>query len=99
MRAIGRWWRKKQREIDMALVWPRCLSYAGKHSDRWRGTVYTPIDLARVQFSMHVLYDDAWTKDFTRSEIEEFVDRLRPGDREPLLIGRRDEGKKGGGDP
>lgn len=83
IKAIGRWWRKSQRKTDMTILWPQCLHSAGKRyeADRWRGSPYTALDLAKVCFMAHADNDTAWTKDFTHEEIKEFIDKLRPGDR------------------
>ena len=83
LKKLGKWWRKKQREMDMEILWPQCLHRANKEceADRWRGSPYTALDLAKISFSAHAFLDDAWKKDFTHDEIKEFVDNLKPGDK------------------
>lgn len=35
----------------------------------------------KAAFTCHAFKDEAWTKDFSPSEIKEFIGKLRPGDR------------------
>lgn len=74
---LGKWWRKRQRKIDMEVVWPKCIAHAGGNIGHIWDALYT----ARFAFSCYVVRSKAWTKDFSRVEIEDFVGRLRPGDR------------------
>lgn len=46
---IMRWWRARQRRIDIAILWPACKEYAGD------------LDQARAAFAIHAYMDPAWT--------------------------------------
>jgi hypothetical protein len=43
-----RWWHKRQRNIDVQILWPACLKQAA-----------TP-DRAREAFALHAVHDAAW---------------------------------------
>lgn len=59
---IGRWWRRRQREIDARILWPSCANA-------------TPsLDMAKAAFMLHATNDPAWTTDYTDPEIIEIVD-------------------------
>lgn len=71
--AIGRWWRKRQRRIDMEILWPSIKDDAlHGQASKDRPSLY----LARSAFRMHCLSDPAWTKDLSLIQIEEIVGRL-----------------------
>lgn len=61
---LGRWWRRRQRAIDIDILWSTCKEQAGT------------LDRARAAFLLHAAIDDAWTKDMTHEEIVDFVGRL-----------------------
>lgn len=63
--ALGRWWRKRQRRIDVEILWPCC-------KEEEAPSMY----MARSVFRHHCIYDPAWTKDLSLIEIEEIVGRL-----------------------
>lgn len=62
---IGRWWRRRQRAIDLSILWPACKEEAGNLPD------------AREVFFLHCIMDLAWTKDFTFDELIDEVDKLQ----------------------
>lgn len=62
--ALGRWWRKRQRQLDIEMLWPAIR--------RRPCSLY----VARAAFRQHVIYDPAWTKDLDLVQIEEIVGRL-----------------------
>lgn len=62
--ALGRWWRKRQRRIDLEILWPVCK----ENSE----TIFQ----ARAAFTMHCYMDPAWGKDFDAIEIDRIVGRL-----------------------
>ena len=62
---IGRFWRKRQRSIDMAVLWPTCKEYA------------PTLEKARMAFYLHASNDPAWTKDYAAADLIEFVEQLR----------------------
>lgn len=60
----GRWYRRRQRKVDLAVLWPFCVEK-------------TPtLLLAREIFEVHALSDKAWTKDMSRQEIHIFCQGL-----------------------
>lgn len=61
---IGRWWRGRQRNRDIAQLWPTC-----------KGAMHD-IDGARRLFRMFVTADDAWRRDYSQAELEARVRRL-----------------------
>lgn len=62
--ALGRWWRKRQRLIDLDVLWPACRDQAAS------------LYVARSAFRQHCISDPAWTKDFDLIQIEQIVGRL-----------------------
>lgn len=81
IKAIGKWWRKRQRQEDMKILWPACLEAGGKRFQEGKGEIHTVLHYAKAAFACHAFNDKAWTKDFSPTEIEDFIGRLRPGDR------------------
>lgn len=83
VKAIGRWWRRNQRALDMKILWPQCVAHGGKRYriGNWGDSPYSALDLAKACFMVHAAQDTAWTRDLTHEELKDFVDRLRPGDR------------------
>lgn len=72
MKWLGKWWRNRQRAMDLYILWPACKAGADE--------IYTEKDqaiaMARLAFRAHCVMDDAWTKDMTVAEISEHVGRL-----------------------
>lgn len=61
---ITRWWRKRQRDIDVQILWP---SLVRESADLGR---------AKAAFAFHAFRDPAWS-DMDDEQIMAFVDRLR----------------------
>lgn len=61
---VIRWWRKRQREIDLLILWPKCVELA------------PDLDHAKAAFAMHAFNDRAWTEEFDDKTIAEFIDEL-----------------------
>ena len=59
------WWRRRQRAIDMDVLWPACFDMAGGDLVR-----------ARAAFSVHVLSDRAWLE-LGEIEVMAFVEQLK----------------------
>ncbi len=57
LRMLGRLWRKRQRQLDMKLLWPACVNRS------------PDVDTAKIMFAAHALHDPAWTKDLTHDQI------------------------------
>jgi hypothetical protein len=45
---IVMWWRKRQRDLDMVILWPTLLREAGD------------LDRAKAAFAFHAMNDPAW---------------------------------------
>jgi hypothetical protein len=56
MNWVKRWWRKRQRLIDLELLWPVCKARA------------RDIEHARQAFLLHAKLDSAW-QDVTEQEV------------------------------
>lgn len=63
-RSILLLWRKRQRAIDLQILWPSCKELA------------SDMDHARAAFFAHCCMDTAWTKDFSHSALADFVGAL-----------------------
>jgi hypothetical protein len=61
MNWLGKWWRKRQRKIDIQILWPACKQQA------------TTLDIARNIFAAHAFNDTAWVTDFNDAEIWKFI--------------------------
>ena len=61
---LMKWWRARQRRIDMQILWPACKQ------------VTDDLDCAKAAFFFHVARDAAWTKEYTTDELVHFVDEL-----------------------
>lgn len=57
------WWRRRQRAIDMDLLWPICCAHA------------PDLATAKVAFAMHATRDPAWQA-LGDEEVFRFIDRL-----------------------
>lgn len=64
LKMLGRMWRKRQRSIDLDILWPACLDRA------------SDLNHAKSAFAVHVFNDSAWTRDFTEQELIEVISRL-----------------------
>jgi hypothetical protein len=64
---IVMWWRKRQRNLDMEILWPICLREAGS------------LDRAKAAFAYHCFHDPAWTS-LGEDAIIDFIDRLEAHD-------------------
>ena len=62
--AILKWWRARQRKIDIEILWPVCKREA------------SDLDHARAAFAMHVFHDEAWVADFGEDEIIRRIEAL-----------------------
>jgi hypothetical protein len=51
-RAIQRWWRARQRAIDLQILWPICKEKARS------------LDHARAAFAVHAFSDPAWVDEY-----------------------------------
>lgn len=63
--AIMKWWRARQRKIDIEMLWPICKQGA------------SDLDHARAAFAMHVFHDEAWMADFNEDELIERLEALQ----------------------
>jgi len=63
---FGRWWRRRQRAIDLAILWPSCCQQS------------INIEAARDAFYYHVIIDDTWTADYSDGELLSIVASLQP---------------------
>lgn len=70
IKIIGRWWRRRQRSIDLEILWPIFVEKA------------PDIDHAKVAFAFHCFNDTAWTKDFSHDELKNIISGLNPSDRD-----------------
>ena len=61
---IQMWWRQRQRQIDMDMLWPICCAHAPR-----------PPDHAKAAFAVHALHDRAWQA-LGEEETLRFIDRL-----------------------
>ena len=59
-----KWWRKRQRAIDMEILWPVCKEQAAT------------LEHAKAAFAVHVYNDVAWRKDFSESELFDYIEAL-----------------------
>ena len=60
---VIRWWRTRQRDIDLDILWPICKQEAGS------------LDHARAIFAVHAFKDQAWLV-LGEEEIVRRIDRL-----------------------
>lgn len=61
---IGRYWRKRQRQIDIDILWPTCKEQANN------------ISHARGIFYIHCMMDEAWTRDYKPTQIVQIIEGL-----------------------
>jgi hypothetical protein len=67
MKWLGRWWRRRQRAVDLEILWPSFRDMA------------PDLDHAKAGFAYHALRDPAWTRDFSEGEILDIIDRFEAG--------------------
>lgn len=63
-KSLGRWWRKTQRETDLAILWPVCKE------------VSPSIGAAREVFYLHCCIDPAWFEDLSHEQIVTEIRKL-----------------------
>jgi hypothetical protein len=63
IRWLIRWWHKRQRAIDVEILWPACRDQAAT------------LDAARAAFTMHAFHDPAW-QELGSAEIHRRVRQL-----------------------
>ncbi len=62
---LQRWFRARQRKVDLKILWPICKEMA------------EDLDEAKATFMVHVMHDEAWTADYTEAEAISFVSNLK----------------------
>lgn len=65
LKILAPMWRKRQRSIDVSILWPACVDQAAD------------LDHARAAFAVHAFNDSAWTEDFDESQIISLIDDLK----------------------
>jgi hypothetical protein len=63
IRALIRWYRARQRAIDMKILWPACKAQAAD------------IEIARTVFAAHAFTDRAWYCEY-EDRLWDFIDTL-----------------------
>lgn len=61
---LAKWWRKRQRGVDMQILWPACKE------------ITSNLDFARAAFMYHCMNDPAWTTDYTEGDLKVFIGQL-----------------------
>lgn len=61
---LARWWKKRQRAVDIQCLWPSCKENS------------SDTDSARAAFRLHTMIDEAWS-DMSDEEIDHVVATLR----------------------
>jgi hypothetical protein len=64
---IVNWWRARQRQLDLEILWPICKQGAGQNE--------LSLDHARAAFAIHAFNDPAWLC-LGEDAIFEFIDKL-----------------------
>jgi hypothetical protein len=64
---IQAWWRRRQRMVDMDVLWPILLQEAGD------------LDRAKAAFAFHAINDPAWLC-LGEERLRAFIDQLEPYD-------------------
>lgn len=62
--AIGKWWRCRQRSIDLQILWPSCCELA------------PTLDHAKAAFAVHAFNDNAWTDDYDHDALKAYIDAM-----------------------
>jgi hypothetical protein len=60
---FGRWYRARQRRIDVKILWPVIKKQVG-------------IAKAREVFYVHCACDDAWTREYKHADLVSFIAEL-----------------------
>jgi hypothetical protein len=60
---IAMWWQRRQRAIDLDLLWPACCAEA------------PDLDTAKAAFAVHAFNDPAWLA-LGEQEVIRFIDQL-----------------------
>ena len=63
MKWLQRWWHKRQRTIDLTILWPACKRRA------------PTLAMAKAAFAFHAFHDAAWLE-LGEAEIERRIDEL-----------------------
>ena len=64
MNWLTKWWKKRQRRIDVQILWPAIKDNSPS------------LDLARAAFLAHALYDPAW-ESLTDAEVFQYIAKLK----------------------
>jgi hypothetical protein len=72
MKWLLKFWRARQRAIDLDILWPECL----RQAKEWEQADVPALDLAKAAFMTHCANDPAWTKDYDEASLVAYVDRL-----------------------
>jgi hypothetical protein len=63
-RAIKQWWWKRQRKIDIEILWPECKKLA------------PTLHKAKLAFYNHANNTPAWFEYYDRYALRDFIDKL-----------------------
>jgi hypothetical protein len=66
---IARWWRWRQRRIDVEILWPAIRQQA------FESPLCDPYGRARAAFERHMAYDEAW-RDVSAEDRARIIDSL-----------------------
>jgi hypothetical protein len=66
---ITRWWRRRQRSVDVKVLWPACKEAA--RAQGWS------IDAAKVLFEQQIREEPYWYKDFDEERLQRLLSNLR----------------------
>lgn len=61
---IRNWWWKRQRNIDLNVLWPECKRVAGD------------LEHARGVFACHAFHDPCWIEFYGEDRLKMFIDQL-----------------------
>lgn len=64
IKALGRWWRHRCREIDRRILWSELVRIGGS------------VEAARNLFFHHCMSDPAWVTDYNPEEIFNMIDEM-----------------------
>ena len=64
MQWLWKWWRRRQRAMDMRILWPVLKEQA------------PDLHIARAAFYMHASNDCAWTDDYSVEDLIEFTEQM-----------------------
>jgi hypothetical protein len=60
-----KWQRKRQRSIDLEILWPVCKEQS------------VDLDRAKAAFAYHCFNDRSWTADFSEEELKNYINVLQ----------------------